>query len=177
VSTHNLEKPIEGLLAALANAPAFNTMAPAGARPMVNSVTARRTWRQAGGVNRTAARASGPLRLGSPLGNLGARLAGGELPGSRVRDHGLPIGRPPGCLQHRADDPAMRPAAAQVAVQSLPYLVPGRGGTVAQQAGRGHHHAGGAVAALGGERAHSWEGPAAPTSGLRGGRIMEGQVR
>ena len=38
MSTYNLEKPIEGLLAALANAPAFNTMAPADARAMVNSV-------------------------------------------------------------------------------------------------------------------------------------------
>src|ERR1700677_4402629 len=36
--TYNLEKPIEGLLAALANAPAFNTMAPADARAMVDSV-------------------------------------------------------------------------------------------------------------------------------------------
>ena len=38
MSTYNLEKPIEGLLAALANAPAFNTMAPADARAMVDSV-------------------------------------------------------------------------------------------------------------------------------------------
>jgi len=44
----------------------------------------------------------------------------------------------------------MRPAAAQIAVQSLPHLLPGRGETLAQQAGRGHHHAGGAIAALGG---------------------------
>ena len=44
----------------------------------------------------------------------------------------------------------MRPAAAQIAVQSLPHLLLGRSGTVAQQPGRGHHHAGGAIAALGG---------------------------
>jgi hypothetical protein len=52
-------------------------------------------------------------------------------------------------LQHRADDPAVRPAAAQIAVQRLPYLLFGRGGTVGQQTGRGHHHAGAAVTALG----------------------------
>jgi hypothetical protein len=44
----------------------------------------------------------------------------------------------------------MNPAAAQIAVQSLPRLLLGRGGTVAQQARCGCHHAGGAVAALGG---------------------------
>jgi acetyl esterase/lipase len=38
MSTYNLEKPIEGLLAALANAPALNTMAPADARAMIDSV-------------------------------------------------------------------------------------------------------------------------------------------
>jgi hypothetical protein len=73
-----------------------------------------------------------------------------EWPGGRVRGHGLPIGRPPGCLQRRTDDPAMRPAAAQIAVQSLPHLLLSRDATVAQQANRGHHHAGGAIAALGG---------------------------
>ena len=67
----------------------------------------------------------------------------------------------------------MRPAAAQVAVQSLPYLPLGRGGTVAQQAGRGHHHAGGAVAALGGllvdERLLDRVEPAAVRQPLHGG--------
>jgi hypothetical protein len=62
----------------------------------------------------------------------------------------MPAGHPPGCLLHRADDPSVRPAAAQVAVQSLPHLLLSRGGTVAEQAHRGHHHAGGAVTALGG---------------------------
>jgi acetyl esterase/lipase len=38
MSTYNLEKPIEGLLAALASAPALNTMAPADARAMIDSV-------------------------------------------------------------------------------------------------------------------------------------------
>ena len=27
------------------------------------------------------------------------------------------------------------------------------------------------------EKAHSWEAPTGPTSGVRGGQIMEGQVR
>jgi hypothetical protein len=92
----------------------------------------------------------GPSPAGVPSGNLGGSPAGAEWPGGRVRGHGLPIGRPPGCLQRRTDDPAMRPAAAQIAVQSLPHLLLSRGATVAQQANRGHHHAGGAIAALGG---------------------------
>ena len=42
----------------------------------------------------------------------------------------------------------MCPAAAQIAVQSLPHLPLSRGGTFAQQADRSHHHARGAVTAL-----------------------------
>ena len=67
-----------------------------------------------------------------------------------MRNHSLPIGRPPGYPLNRADDPAMHPAAAQIAVQSLPHLLLGRGGMLAQQAGRGYHHAGGAITALDG---------------------------
>ena len=44
----------------------------------------------------------------------------------------------------------MRAAAAQIAVQSLPHLLLSRRGTVAQQANRRHHQAGGAITALGG---------------------------
>jgi len=90
-----------------------------------------------------------PLALAG-LGAVGGNLAGEKLPGGRARDDGRPAGRLRGCLLYRADDPVVRSAAAQIAVQSLPHLLLGRGGTVVQQADRGHHHAGGAIAALDG---------------------------
>ena len=76
----------------------------------------------------------------------------------------------------------MRPAAAQIAVQSLPHLLLSRGGTVAQQADRGHHHAGGAVAALGGllidERLLDRMEPAAARHPLHGDdRAVHGRHR
>jgi hypothetical protein len=76
----------------------------------------------------------------------------------------------------------MRPAAAQIAVQSLPHLLLGRDETLAQQAGRGHHHAGGAIAALGGllidERLLDRMKPAAGRQPLhRGDRAVHGRHR
>ena len=61
--------------------------------------------------------------------------------GGRRRDHLRPAGHPPGCLLDRADDPSVRPAATQIAVQSLPHLLLRRSRTFAQQADRGHYHA------------------------------------
>jgi hypothetical protein len=41
-----------------------------------------------------------------------------NLPGRRARDDGRPARSPRGSLLHRADDPAIRPAATQIAVQA-----------------------------------------------------------
>ena len=101
---------------------------------------------------------TGPARAGggasvSALAGLsvpGGNLAGQNFPSRRARGHGLPARNPRGRIQHRADDPALRPATAQMAVEGLAHLLLGRGWVLAQQADRGDHHAGGAIAALSG---------------------------
>ena len=68
--------------------------------------------------------------------------------GRRRRRRTMRSGKLVGRGEHRADDVVVAGAAAEVAFKALPHLLLGRVRVLRQQAGRCHHHAGRAEAAL-----------------------------